>query len=743
MYFVENLTLRSWFVSVLPRLLWKRIRRRYAVDRCYVIDGSRFTILVAKASARITGIIVEKLAFRLTDIRDEAGLLIRLRIAYQDLSEVQREVMQNPVFRDLFKNGVPGDRLTTYLTRCIATMSFSERTTLWRALLLVHICVRKVRDDGVVGSHTMFFLERRPWSRVIERYASRFGVEAIPVRVSLRFDLRGLVYCFMGPKGIEMLRSLRDGAYRWFFLIRQQRIHTSTVSPPNGSTTLLDRSESIPRSSTPRVAVEYYGHLNLNQPELYSDLFFWQQSLLSGKDIVVTFWIPQDPVDEKKWRELTDNGMTAVALDPRAATTGAVPLFRHHHSPDGKRDGRSIVSSSTRSLETRWLGEQVFKYRGLRDYWTDLFSRTNVKIYLTWYKYDATHCAIADALQELGGVLAIYQRAYEDLPTVATTIDADIVFGFSPNVADVERLSNSIIPYHVTTGYLGDHRFALVRGKAQEVRDALRQRGTTHILSFFDENSADDSRWHTGHEFQRENYAFLLEKVLAKPWLGLVLKPKTPSSLRRRLGAVAELLARAQATGRCYIYEDGALQGSYPPAAAAMAADIAIHGHLCAATAGLEAALAGVPTLLMDREGWHVSPLYRLGVGRVVFKDWQELWEACVQHWTTPAGIPGLGDWSSMLDELDPFRDGRAAERMGTYIQWLIEGFKAGLDREIIMADAAERYCAMWGRDKVTEVNSRSWPCSNGRDYTGGGLQASTSRPTPMDRITSQFQQRS
>jgi len=157
------------------------------------------------------------------------------------------------------------------------------------------------------------------------------------------------------------------------------------------------------------------------------------------------------------------------------------------------------------------------------------------------------------------------------------------------------------------------------------------------------------------------------------------------------------------------MYEGGAIQGSYPPAAAAMAADIAIHGHLCAATAGMEAALAGVPTLLVDREGWHVCPLYELGVGRVVFRDWDDLWRALVEYWAKPGGIPGFGDWSSILNELDPFRDGRAAERMGVYIRWLIEGFKAGMDRETVMADAAERYCRRWGWDKINKVNNGSF----------------------------------
>ena len=87
-----------------------------------------------------------------------------------------------------------------------------------------------------------------------------------------------------------------------------------------------------------------------------------------------------------------------------------------------------------------------------------------------------------------------------------------------------------------------------------------------------------------------------------------------------------------------------------------------------------------------------------------MFSDWPSLWAACVDHWKRPDGIPGFGDWSPMWDELDPFRDGRAAERMGTYLTWLLEGFKAGLKRETVMADAAQRYAELWGADKITHV---------------------------------------
>lgn len=726
MYFVERLTLRNWFFSVLPRLLYGRAKRGQNTNPCYFFDASGLAVLGARATAWIGGARVEKLAFRLVDVRDEEGLLLRLRIAYRDLAEVQADAIKDPMFRGAIRQEATGSRIPTYLVKGIAKTNLTDSRTMWRALLLIQISAWKVRREGIKDDRAALFLELRPWAGAIERYAHRHGVSVIEVSPARQPRFRALVHWLIGPKGIETLRALRGGPSHWrlFLFSRRQRVSGNRHSSPDRPSAVIERSSNGEPPSTPRVGVEHYGHLNLNQPELHSDLFFCQQSSIAGSDVVVTFALPQDPLDQARWRELAGRGIGAVALDPRATTVPAAPLFTHRRS---LRAQRPSLFPPNRGLEREWFKEQLSNYRAEREYWADLFAAENIRVYISWYKHDSMHCAIADAIRSLGGIAAIYERSCELDPCVAIAADTDIMFGFSSAHADIGRQSGSIIRYHVTTGYLGDHRFPLLQAAARGVRNNLRRHGAERILAFFDENSADDSRWHTGHEFMRENYAFLLEKVLNEPRLGLVLKPKVPSTLRRRLGPVSELLERAVSTGRCHLYEGGALHGSYPPAVAALASDITIHGHLCAVTAGLEAALAGVPTLLVDREGWSVSSLYRLGVGRVVFRDWNHLWEALTENWAKPAGIPGFGDWSLMLDELDPFRDGRAAERMGTYIKWLIDGFKAGLDRETVMADAAERYCKQWGRDKVTEVDGRYLPDSERRHYLPGGLEASAS----------------
>ena len=127
--------------------------------------------------------------------------------------------------------------------------------------------------------------------------------------------------------------------------------------------------------------------------------------------------------------------------------------------------------------------------------------------------------------------------------------------------------------------------------------------GAKKIIFAIDENSIDDSRWHTGHELQRENYSYILQKVLEIPWLGAVFKPKIAKTLRQRLGHVSDLLEKAEKTGRCFVYESsGRHSTNAPPILAGLSADICIHGHLSAGTAALEGAFEGLPSLLIERE---------------------------------------------------------------------------------------------------------------------------------------------
>lgn len=679
LYFIEHLTFITWCFYVVPLLLKKYFIKKNNKPVCYYWDSSKMGFLIARMTAKIIGVSVKEFKYRIQNVHDENGLSTFLNVLYNESARIQADISHDSLFIDYLKKETATDHYLIYLKKSLITYDFMNTGIydhIINSLLLIHITFWKAAENGHKND-IFLFIRKRKWFWVIQKDALRYGVQLMALPAKIRIDYRRIIRKIIPMKIINSLLYMLE----------------------NRSIPKTDKSISVSSSTDPKIATEYYGHLNLDQQECYSDLFFFQQSGLKGEDILLMFNLPSDPLDIDKYKELKQNGIVPIALSSRATKISFSSIYNPHVMATVNRNGLFV-----KNIENKWMANRRADYNYWRSYWIELFERFNIKIYTSWFKYDSSHIAVSDAMESLGGITAIYQRSFESLPNPTTTIYVDIEFGFSTTMAKVEKQNGSNILYHVTTGYPGDHRFAMLRVQGKAVRDYLIQNGANYILAYFDENTIDDPRWYLDHVFAQNNYAFFLEKVLEDKGFGLILKPKNPRTLLHRLGPVARLLEEAVGTGRCYIYSDGSVQGSYPPAAAAVAADIAVHDGISAATAGLESALCGVPTVLMDHEGWFLTKLYELGKDKVVFNDWENLWETYNNYRNSPKNIPGFGDWSPLLDEIDPFRDGKAAQRIGTYLKWLLDGFKSGLNRETVMADAAERYCKQWGYDKISTV---------------------------------------
>ncbi len=691
MFFVEHLTAIVALFYLWP-YLFKRPHRHPIV---YYIEASRPGIFFAQMILRFFSTELQKLDFRLIDIRDEQGNLIRLQIIYRDLAQVQDEILKDPSLKPILESiKTRKSKLYTFLIKQSIGIPWPAPGSLFMLLYLTHVILWKKNRENP-EAELLFFADRRLWQAQAAEYARRHQVALIPV-FRVRLNFKDLLICIFGK---NRLRAAYQSLSVWNSLFRPIK-NIKQVSKGKAK-------ESLAPSS--RLITEYCGQLNLDRAECFSELFFCQNKGIRGEDILLIFNSRKDPLDEKKFQELQKYKIIPVVLSSKASKVSRVPVFSY--VPKNLQTPTIIqneFSNEESQVGHQWLRHQLSNYYEDYAYWADLFSAYNAKVYVSWCKYDSMHCVMADALEKAGGVTAIYQRAVEVLPSPETTIAADIVFGFSKKGADIEKLARSVIPYFVVTGYFNDCRFDGLKKDAKIIREGLQRHGAKKIISYFDESSGFDPRWQTGNEFMRINYEFLLNKVLENPWVGLVLKPKHPHTLEQRLGKTANLLKDAEKTGRCHVIRGGIIHSHYPPALAALASDLAIHGHLFAATAGLESALAGIPTLLLDREGWPMSSFYNLGAGRVVFNDWEHLWKMCKEHWDSMTGVPGFGDWSPMLEELDPFRDGRAAERITTYLQWILDGFKNKLSRDTVLADAAQKYSEQWGKDKVMAVNSQN-----------------------------------
>ena len=675
LFFVETLSFTAFL-----KVAWLDRDRSVGLSVIYYAEAHPVLTVVLAAFASLCRLELRHFDFRFAEVRDVHGTAVGLKIQHQEIRPMIAAMREDRGLRNLLKLHSDATRLESYILKQAAVPGYSDPTSLWRQLFFINITLWfQCRESGLAGDTPIVLLKAHPFASFIDSYASHRNIQ------TLRYVSFGqwVVWAFL-TYSVGLIKSRLIRLYFWLLV----KFASFRILSPFAS----------PVFQKPSLGVEYYGSDNISDPRQFSELFFLHSGLLDTKRVYLTFNLPQAPLSLVLASQLKDKGIEPVVLNPRASGVNNNVFFLPALRP---LDVASVMVSDP---SRRWMMHQHKLYREQVAYWSELFLRSGSKLYLSWYKYSADHCAIADALRICGGAALIYQRAFEEFTANDTMVDADIVFGFSTLAAQVERASGSRIGHHVVVGYVGDFRFPLLADAAQRVRRVLQANGAQHIMAFFDENSDSDERWRHGHGPMRRQYTFLLERVLCDQWFGLILKPKVAYSLRKRLGPVAKLLEEAVASGRCHVLEQGRMQSNlYVPAMAALAADIAVHGNLHAGTAAVESALAGVPTLVVDEYGLKDSILYQPRKSRIVFTEWPELWEAVTDSFRK-TNMASLGDWQEVLWSIDPFRDGCASQRMETYIVWLMQGFDQGLKREDVLFEAAERYSAQWGKDKVTTI---------------------------------------
>jgi hypothetical protein len=656
MIYFEKLSLLN-VLSASFALITKKRLFRYKTTSIRFIDSTLVGDKLIKPILTVMGIDIRKLSFEMKNIKDENGELIRLRIHRKDLFDIQKKILDSEAYQTLSHHSWKQNAVQDYLNKGLIDGGIMEPLSVSRILYIIEVIRWHMKNNG--SSQSLLIVNNRPWFNLYHEIALGSQIKLLNVP-SIELKISSIH---------QFIRY-----HPWLYGILKNYKYKNN----NAAFDTADLSLN-------RLYLEGRGDVSFSKNGDHSD-FYWQiNSTFPINNILYKHYNE----DERKY--LTDQGVLSI---------GEGVLIESDYQRSYPK--LKINNSSYFRQESKVVRSILASYDLDRFYWSLFFKRYNVKLFLSWDRYSNDHMALSDAINDAGGISVLWQMAFDGSAFSECQSIVDIAFSYSKFSCSLEALQNSNIKYNIIAGYPKDYVPPLLVERARDLRKKLQANGAEKIVFVIDENSIDDDRWHTGHVLQQENYSHILEKVLETPWLGVVFKPKAAKTLRQRLGSVEKLLSKAEATGRCYIYEtSGRHTTSAPPILAGLSADICIHGHLSAGTAALECALEGLPTLLIDREGTPASKLNELPKDKVVFKDWPSTIDAVMEHFSTPEGIPGFGDWSSIIDDLDPFRDGLAAKRIGDYLHWLLQGYEQGLDKESIMESAAIRYRKEWGDDKV------------------------------------------
>ena len=425
-------------------------------------------------------------------------------------------------------------------------------------------------------------------------------------------------------------------------------------------------------------------------------------NLLTNGEKSDFFWLINSNFDSKNVLYNTSNLKDSEKLNKYGIVT-TKNLFSNKYITKKINNIKSFTNFFNFDINKLNIYTKINDYNFIYNKWYSYFKTHNVKIFLNWYKYDSQHIPIGDAINDLNGISTFFQQNFDGISYYHTKLFCDLNFCYNKYSVEIEKQTLSKIENHIITGYPSNPITNEMYIQASKLRNKILNTGVEKIVCVLDENSTSDPRWHTGHQLQKDNYIYIIEEMIKNEKLGIIFKPKCASNLRMRLGEVSLLLDEALKTKRCFIYdgveENSAHYTNPTPTLAALSSDLIIHGHLCAGTAAIETALIGKPTILIDREKTLDNMFYNTIDNNFIFSDWKEAIYAFNNNIFNKAS--DFGNWKETINHFDPFNDGKGAQRIGNFLNDLINGYKSYNNRYKIIDMAIENYINKWGKDKV------------------------------------------
>ena len=160
-------------------------------------------------------------------------------------------------------------------------------------------------------------------------------------------------------------------------------------------------------------------------------------------------------------------------------------------------------------------------YKNEINLWSNI-SQNNIKIYLSWNKFNSKHIPIYEALNKLDSTLAIWERSFEGVPSPELTTISDILFKTGKINLLNDDLNNNKNKFKIIVGFLRDYNIKKSKIVAEKIKNQLYSHGAKKIISLFDQNSSDNFM----HKNQSDFYIYFLNLILKNKDYALVIKPK-------------------------------------------------------------------------------------------------------------------------------------------------------------------------------------------------------------------------
>lgn len=287
----------------------------------------------------------------------------------------------------------------------------------------------------------------------------------------------------------------------------------------------------------------------------------------------------------------------------------------------------------------------------------------NVKAFMTCENYMRDSDAMQLIADDLGITTISYQYSNISYPWLGMQTTADLFLAFSEQYHKNFSISGINPRLIKNIGYLYDSAYCHVQHRSEALRKQIQKNGAEFIICYFDENIQIDKYGLIHALDYQEDICKLLQLVINDKTIGLIIKGQFQHNSTISQGIPEVIYLSAKSTGRFYELSHGEHRNCIFPVEAALAADITI-GHAIGATASLEAAVAGIRSLIINPYGIKTNNDQLYQKAHIVFDSLDVAMDAIEKYRKRDKGYANLGDWLPIIDHFDPFRDKGASKKL-------------------------------------------------------------------------------
>ena len=452
----------------------------------------------------------------------------------------------------------------------------------------------------------------------------------------------------------------------------------------------------------------------------------WQQNLGSGKIAVNyiegfdankrsdIFWLENSGIDPSSVVVYYESPQMMTRLDAEQTgqeffdTLGIKQIKLWQYFPKKNEDFEKL-KLELRSIKNNnsidaWLNRTAINLCNRCSFWLDFFVKNNVKIHMDPTEWGLETIIKQIAIYKAGGLYVGKLRSYP------TNIKGGF-FGYYPNDlfftwgVDSAKKIQSLNP-HISNIIISGFPYRIKKDNKLLKKRRIEQKynfGTTKFNLLLLDSNHSSNRGLMQTIPTDDIVAFydaILSWVIEDKDIGLLIKPKKAHFLNAMPDVLRKIKELERNNQRVHLVKDSfqKMPNSY-----LYGIDMVIGTSTFFPSAVLECGIRGKRAVFYDYPNLrqHEPSLYKWGENQVIFPKLEKMIADLKEYKNDHTSKPEIGDWSSVQNELDSFRDDKGGERIGTYIRWLLESFDKGKSREESIKNANKIFSESWGIDKI------------------------------------------